>query len=283
MSRGIKCGDFREKGVTRYGTLALLLLLSAPGVHAGSLSGKEIMTRNEEARRIQDVHSDAMIVTKGPDIPERVKRFTWWRKLTTDGNHFNTLTRFHFPGEVRGEGILFLEHGQNQNEVLMYLPNFKKIRRVESQQQSGSFMGSEFSYSDISTPHAEDYTHKFLREEACGTDEAKGLTCRVVESIPVSDEVKERTGYSKTLAWVRPDNDMIVRAEYTNLEGVFFKKLEASEIKQVDPTRKKWMAHRIHLENLKNRHSTTLHFSNAKVNQGIADSTFTQQNLSKIH
>src|SRR5687767_13892481 len=99
-------------------------------------SAKEIMTKNEEARKIDEIQADAVLVTGGGGGQERVKKFTWWKKLTSDKVHFNTLTRFHQPAEIRGEGILFLERENNENEVLMYLPNFKKIRRVESQQQS---------------------------------------------------------------------------------------------------------------------------------------------------
>jgi len=105
-----------------------------------------IMAMNEEARRIRDVSSSATIATGGGGSSDKVKRFTWWRKLGADGVRFNTLTRFHAPAEVRDEGILFLEQPGGENEVLLYLPNFKKVRRVESQAQSGSFMGSEQSW-----------------------------------------------------------------------------------------------------------------------------------------
>jgi len=73
--------------------------------HAAALTAKEIMTRNEQARQISDVNSAATLVTGGGKDAgaDKVKKFTWWRKLTADGTHFNTLTRFHEPAEVRGE------------------------------------------------------------------------------------------------------------------------------------------------------------------------------------
>src|SRR3954462_6415674 len=106
---------------------------------SAAMTPREVMVKNEEARKIADSVAKASLSSKLGD-KERVKEFTWWRKLLEDGTRFNTLTRFHSPAEVRGEGILFLEHASDQNEVLMYLPAFKKIRRVESQQQSSSFM-----------------------------------------------------------------------------------------------------------------------------------------------
>ena len=239
------------------------------------------MIRNEEARKIQDVQSNASITTGGGGAAEKIKTFTWWRKLTGDKIHYNTLTRFHTPAEVRGEGILFLERENNQNDVQMYLPAYKKVRRVESQQQSGSFMGSEFSYADIATPHVEDYSHKMQKDsDSCGA-EHPNVRCYVIESIPASDEVKERTGYSKTIQWVRQDNFMGAKADFYGLDGEIKKRMQSTEIKEVDPSHRKWMAHHVRIENAKSNKFTTLQFSAVKVNSGIPDSTFTVQNLSR--
>ena len=248
---------------------------------ADSLSAKDIMTRNEQARQVDDVNSSAKITTGGGASGEKVKTFTWWRKLTADKVHFNTLTRFHTPAEVRNEGILFLEHEGDQNDVQMYLPAFKKVRRVESQQQSGSFMGSELSYADIATPHVDDYKHSLEKETECAIDGGAKAQCYLIEGKPATEAVQERTGYSKTVQWIRKDNFMAVKGEYYDKEGVLWKRIDSSEIKEIDPAHHKWMAHQIHVQNAKNNKFTTLQFSDVKVNSNIPDSTFTVQNLSR--
>lgn len=253
----------------------------APQAKAAGLSAKEIMTKNEEVRRLRDLESSAELNTGGGGSPDRAKSFTWSRKLTADGVHNNTLTRFYAPAEVRGESILFLERTDSENEVMLYLPAFKKIRRVESQQQSGSFMGSEFSYSDIATQHVDDHTYKMLGEEKCPTSQGGGLKCSMIETKPARDSVKERTGYSKTVVWVRTDNFMVVQGEYYDLDGALFKRMQAQEIREIDPKEHKYFAHDLKIENLKTGRHTRLQFSKVRVNQGIADSIFTQQNLSK--
>jgi outer membrane lipoprotein-sorting protein len=248
------------------------------------MAPKDVMVKNEEARRLTDSIAKASLSTKSGGT-ERVKEFTWWRKLLEDNTHFNTLTRFHAPAEVRGEGILFLEHAADQNEVLMYLPTYKKIRRVESQNQSSSFMGSEFSYADIATPHVDDYSYKMVKEEACpeaeGSKENFGIKCFVVESTPANDSVKERTGYTKTVSWVRQDNFMHVKVEFYGEGGALVKRMIASENKEVDPAKHKWMAMNVRMENVGKGNVTLLKFADVKVNQGVPDNTFTQQSLSK--
>jgi outer membrane lipoprotein-sorting protein len=262
-------------------TLQVLLALSA---RAGGLTGKEIMTKNEEARRVAEFESRSKLTTgtEGSDSV-RLKEFSFWRKVRADGVHNNTFTRFHSPAEVRNEGILIVENESGKNDVLLYLPAYKKVRRVESRQQSGSFMGSVFSYSDIATPHVDEYDYKVRGEGKCPTAESANVRCHEVEAIPANEGVRDRTGYSRSVAWVRQDNFMVVKAEYYNLDGELFKRLEASQIRMVDEKNKKWLAHELFIVNLKTKEYTKLSFGNVKVNSGIPDSIFTQQNLQKVN
>jgi hypothetical protein len=262
----------------------ILPALSILPLSAFALSGKEIMTRNEEARKVNEFEARSKLSTgNNKDSSSKIKEFSFWRKVQPDGVHNSTFTRFHSPAEVRNEGILIVENGSGKNDVLLYLPAYKKIRRVESQQQSGSFMGSVFSYSDIATPHVDEYQYSVLKDESCPTKEAVFIKCHVVEAVPANDDVKERTGYTKSVAWVRQDNFMVVKGEYYNLEGTLFKRLEANEIKLVDPKGKKWLSHLLFIENLKTGDFTRLEFSKVKVNGGIPNAIFTQQNLQKVN
>ncbi len=254
------------------GFLLSSLALAAPP------PASEIMAKNEAARRVRSMQSAAKLVTKGSS-GEKTKEFQWWRELTGDKVHYNTLTRFQSPAEVKGEGILFQEKSEGATSVQMYLPAFKKVRRVESQQQSGSFMGSEFSYSDIATLKANEYSYKLIREEACPGEGA--VKCYVIESTPASEDIKESTGTSRTVKWVRQDNFMDIKGEYFNEQGELWKRMEATNIKKVDAKENKWLAHQIKMENVKNGRSTVLEFQQVKVNQDIPDSTFSVQNLSR--
>lgn len=258
--------------------LTVLGLLLSSVAHGG-MNAKEIMTKNEEVRKVNDFETRAKLVT-GSGSSTKTKDFTLFRKVQSDGIHNHTFTRFHAPAEVRNEGILILENPNGKNDVMLYLPNFKKIRRVESQQQSGSFMGSVFSYSDIATPHVEDFEYKTLGTEKCAGD-AK-LTCTKIECVPANQDIRERTGYSKSVVWIRPDNFMLEKAEYYNLDGKLWKVLKASQIKEVDTKNHKWLAHSLSIVNQNTNEVTTLDFNNVKVNTGLADSIFTQQNLQKV-
>ena len=74
---------------------------------------------------------------------------------------------------------------------------------------------------------------------------------------------------------------MGVQGEYYDAAGALWKKTKAAEFHEVDAAKHKWMAYDIRVENAKNSKYTTLKFAGVKVNAGIPDSTFTQQNLSR--
>ena len=254
------------------------LLLATTGASGGALSAEEVMTRNEEARRVHDITSSATLTTTSDGADAKTKSFTWWRKLSGDGVHFHILTRFALPAEIRGEGILIDEHA-TENEILLYLPRFKKVRRVEGQSQSASFMGSVFSYSDIADPHARDYKHALLRSEPCPG--SPGIPCHVVESTPATDAVKERTGYARTVQWIRSDNFVTVQGELFDARGALWKKLAATDVREVDPKEHRFLAHTVRIEDVRSKRATVLTFGDVKVNTGIPDATFTQQNLAR--
>ncbi len=261
--------------------ILILMAIVFFGSSVWALSAKEIMLKNEDVKKLRDVTSNAKLVTGGGGKPERTKDFSWWRKISSDKVHFKTLTRFHAPAEVKNEGILFLEASGDQAEVLIYLPSYKKIRRVESGQQSGSFMGSEFSYSDIAAPHVEDFDYKLLREESCPDYAGVGLKCSVIEYSPNKDSILDRTGSAKGIIWIRQDNFMDVKIEVYDLDKKLWKIMEATETAEISSKDHKWMSEHLKMENIKTKRYTIFTFRNVKANQDVSDAIFTQQNLSK--
>ena len=270
--------------VSRVPKLALALLslaaFAVPSLaSAGAVSGADIMRKNEDARKTREMVASSTLTIGQQGEEAKVKSFTMWRKLGADGVHSKSLTRFVAPAEVRGEAILLEENANAENDVQLYLPRFKKVRRVEAQSQSSSFMGSAFSYSDMTSSQTDDYKHTLLRSEPCPND-AK-VSCFVVESIPQAEGAKERSAYSKSIGWIRSDNFLLAQAECFDRSGALWKRVLASDIREIDPTLHKQMAHTVRVDDLKSKRFSVLTFRDVKTNAGIPDSTFTQQSLSR--
>lgn len=259
--------------VTIFLTLMLCTLARA------DFSALEIMSKNEAARKLGNLQATAVLKVSGGTRKAGQKDFNWWRKLNSDGERFNTLTKFSAPAEVRNEAILLLEKPNGENEILIYFPNLKKVRRVEAQQQSSSFMSSDFSYSDLTAVHTADYNFELKAQEDCPVQDTTKIKCYVVVGIPKSEELKSKLGYKKTESWIRTDNFMLSQVEYYDLTGEKIKRLQAFETKVVDPKNKTFFSHKLKMEQLKKSQQTDLEFSSVKSDAIIPDRLFNKQNL----
>ncbi len=112
--------------------------------------------------------------------------------LEMDNDGDRTLFVFDRPRDVKGTAFLIHAHKEEPDQQWLWLPALKRVKGIISSKQSGSFMGSEFSYEDLSSVEVEKYTHRYLRDEPCGD-----LECFVVERIPKSTD----SGYSRQLIW----------------------------------------------------------------------------------
>ncbi len=256
--------------------LAVLLIMFAAFVaKADKPSARQIMEQHQESRKIAQCSAAGKITTGGGGKKEVVKEFQWWRKLKSDNERYNTFTKFLKPAEVRDQAILFQELEGQKNDIQMYLPAYKKVRRVESNQQGSSFMGSEFSYSDITTPHIDDYAYELKKEEACPV--TKSASCYVIETTPSKDSVLERTGVKRSLVWVIKNNNMIEKAEYYDRNGELWKVLLAGDF--LPAKGGKLFVAKIKMQNVKSGRFTDLEFSKLETEKDIPDRLFTTQNL----
>ncbi len=260
---------------------ALLLLLSAAAIAAPpKYNATLIMKKNEAARKLTQLQASGKIVIDGGSRKRQEKTFTWWRQLQPDGVHYNTLTKFHTPVTVKDQAILFLEAEGDKTEILMWLPTFKKTRIVESSQQNGSFMASDFSFSDITALQNEDYNYANSGMVACpNTRSPKNLQCYKITATLKNPKSAERLGYSKLQLWIRNDNHMSDRVHYFNQAGKLFKELDTTQITQVG--KGSYFFNHLHMKNLTNGQFTVLEFSNLDSKTVIPAAKFFKQRLGK--
>lgn len=237
----------------------------------------EIMKKNEASRKVTSIQADGKIIIDGGSRKRMEKTFTWWRKLQKDNVHYNTLTKFHTPTTVKDQSILFLEFENDKNEILMYLPAYKKTRMVESSQQNSSFMASDFTYTDITTIQNEDYIHTELGIEKCPN--TPSVECYKINATLKNPESSERLGYTKLTMWIRNDNFMNDRTHYFNDAGVVYKELNSTDV--VSFPKNTFFFKKLEMKNLTNGQFTTLDFSNIDTKKDIPESKFFKQRLGK--
>lgn len=71
------------------------------------------------------------------------------------------LLKMLYPGDVKGMQILV----QSQSEMYIYLPAFRKVRRIAGHVRNQGFLGSGFTYDDMSIAYwSKSYKVKMQRE-----------------------------------------------------------------------------------------------------------------------
>ena len=136
-------------------------------------------------------------------------------EVADDGD--KSLTVFDEPRDVKGTALLTHAHKKEADDQWLYLPALKRVKRISSSNRSGSFMGSEFAYEDLSPPEVEKFTYRYLRDEPCGD-----LTCTVSERVPVD---KKASGYLRQLVWRDKDDLRIWKVEYYDRKDAHLKTL----------------------------------------------------------
>ncbi len=208
---------------------------------------------------------------------KRVREITHWQ--LERGEEDKSLMKFRKPASVKGSGFLVWEHKIKDDDQWLYLPAFKRIRRISATEKHKSFMGTDFSYNDMTMPHPKDSEHKLLGEE-----NVDGFDCYKIESIhktytgdPAYKD-KKKYQYSKSDSWIRKDNYMAVKSIMFDKKGREYKQFSAREIKKVDGI---WTAHILEMKNVKDKHRTVLTITSIRYNTGIRDNFFTQRQLKK--
>jgi hypothetical protein len=107
------------------------------------------------------------------------RRFTLEHKENLqDGNQMRI--EFDSPENVRGTILLTHAHKNADDDRWLYLPAAKRSRRIAAANRAGAFMGSEFSYEDLTPPVLSKYTYVRLPDatvegKACFTIERKAV------------------------------------------------------------------------------------------------------------
>lgn len=257
--------------------LSAVMFLGFAGVSFGEdLLPKDIMIKNFFVNRVKDSKSESSMTLINEAGQKRERKSTGVSKLQKNGIDNMRLIKFISPADVKGTSNLMVEHSDGDDDIWIYLPALKKVRRLVSSNKGDSFVGSDFSYADVIGYKVQDFEHKIT-----GSENVDGVDCYVIESVPVSDKVKQDNGLSKRKSWIRKDNFVIIKGEIYDLAGQLYKVFKASDIQLVDNENSKWQPMTIEMTNVQVNHKTIVHFSNYKVNTGVDDGYFSQRNLEK--
>jgi hypothetical protein len=180
--------------------------------------------------------------------------------------------KFLEPADVRGTAMLIIDNKDIVDEMWIYLPALKKTRRIVSSEKGKSFMSSEFTNADMTSPTLSDFAWKHM--ERSGNDNQW-----IIESIPINDDKVDEYGYSRKISYISIDRCQVLKMEFYNFDNELYKIIV---IKGIYPLPNgKFIIKSMEADNLLTSRKSAIEMTNITVGSQIDDSVFSLQNLER--
>lgn len=175
-----------------------------------------------------------------------------------------TLQKFLYPPIVQGAGLIIVDTGKSVNDIWMYLPTTRRLRRIAGEEKSNLYMGTEFAYEDFEDYQMRNHSFQYLREEPC----LENSRCDLIASTASTDEERHATSYSKKIYWVEQKTQYAVQVDYYDKQNHHVKTLKETALTQYG---KYWRPTLAVMINLENKRSTRIKTLQRTVDQPIDD------------
>ncbi|HEY5798970.1 MAG TPA: MMPL family transporter, partial [Burkholderiaceae bacterium] len=224
--------------------VGLLTLAGAPDARAEEPDAAVLAEKSYQATRLSASLSEATFRLVAANGQERVRKTFGATKLQANGQDNRRMIRFREPSDIRNTSTLVVESAAEDDEIWIYLPGLKKVRRLAAGNTKSSFVGTDLSYGDLVGYRTGEWQHKLLRKE-----ELAGGLAWVVESTPKTPAVAQDSGYSRRVNWIAHGSHVALRTEFYDPNGGLLKTLDNLELKKVEGRDDKWQPVNVRIAN----------------------------------
>jgi hypothetical protein len=200
--------------------LAVLVTLPAPGQTA-----RQIVDRALEHSTLGAEGSQArvtMVLTSARRTQRQRDLMVWSQKRK---GRVSSLVRILAPPDVAGTSFLLRERARGPDDMWLYVPALKRVRRIVGKARQGRFLGSDFTYSDLEARGLRNARLRRLPDGRIGR-----FACFVIEARPAPNS---GSPYGRIVAWIRKDNYVAIRLKMYDRQGRLTKKLFVRRIGHV--------------------------------------------------
>ncbi|WP_434694735.1 outer membrane lipoprotein-sorting protein [Pseudomonas sp. Z1-14] len=210
------------------------------------------------------------LVEKGGASTDRFMRMNSFETESKAAGDKVLLT-FEAPDNIKNSRVLIHSKIKEGDQVWLYLPALKRVKRVAAADRSGAFSGSEFSYEDIGSMEVGNYDYQWLRDEPCGD-----FQCAVVKQVPLYPY----SGYSAIWVWYNKADYRQMKTEYYDRKGTKFKTLSLDNYQLF--LGRYWRALNMTMVNHVTGRQTILVSSDVQFKTGIREDAFEPARLGNL-
>ncbi len=171
----------------------------------------------------QDMKADVVMDLIDKGGRKRTRVMTMLRRNETEGGNQKYFIYFHKPGDVRRMTFMVWKYPKKEDDRWIFVPAVDLIRQIAADDKRSSFVGSDFTYEDISGRDVASDTHSLIRSE-----KLEDRDCYVIESIP-----KEPSEYIKRLSWIDKKTFLPLKEEYLDAQNELFRVFTADKIEDI--------------------------------------------------
>lgn len=249
----------------------IILLLSLSSMQAQQQDAGLIMSKSRDLSLISSLNATVNLSITEKNGASRSRTISMTTKSFPDGLE-KRFIRFIEPADVRGTSMLVVDNKNQADEMWIYLPALKKTRRIVSSEKGKSFMSSEFTNADMSSPPLADFENKHLANSGSGNQ-------WIIETIPKDEDIADQYGYSRKVSYLDKDKYHIQKMEFYNFDNELFKTIE---IKSVYPFQNgKYMIRNMIANNVITERKSEIMFTAINEKVKVEDSFFSLQNLER--
>jgi len=197
---------------------------------------------------------------------KRIRELTMLRKDYEEGGEQKYFTYFHKPSDVKDTTFMVYKYPDRDDDRWLFIPSINLVKRIAANDKYASFVGSDFTYEDVSGRKPDEDNHTLLKEE-----KLSGKDCFVIESIP-----KGSSEYTKRISWIDEANFLPLKEEFYDKQNELYRQFEAQETKDINGILT--VTKRV-MKNIKTGHRTEVVFQDIEYNLGIEDSIFSERYL----
>jgi hypothetical protein len=251
-----------------------LLAAALAAAGAGSAHAQDPAQKGLEIARKADQAGQGFVGEKGTmtlelinahgDVTKR-KMAMELLEVAADGDKSKTV--FEWPADVKGTKLLTWTHKKGDDDQWLYMPAVKRIKRISGSNKTGAFMGSEFSYEDLSSVEIEKYTYKYIDEPKLG-----GRDTWRIERYPVD----KNSGYRRQIVWLDKEYLSPLKIEY------YDRKNELLKVATFDGYKlhgRFWRFRTIRVENVQTRKKSVITWENRQIGVKLPPESFDSARL----
>lgn len=253
-----------------------LLLVAASTVHAADPDPLALMKTSDKRHQLKAEKIDAKMILQKEGGEAQTRQLTT-HTVTNDEQGDKVRVLFNGPANIKGTALLTIEKpADGSDEQWLYLPAFKKTRRIGQSELGDRFVGSDIFFEDMQRREIEDYAYKLVKSE-----QLDGQDCWVIEAVPQNPKVKAESPYGKSLMWLRKDNQFIVLARLFDKNMRPLKEIRVEDLKPAG--KEAWRADKTTFIDIQRKHRTVLIVEKREIDGDMPETLFSQHALERAN